>query len=189
MKHIMVDLETMSSSPRAAIVSIGAVEFSNLGLGREFYVNVELQSSLDYGLEIDGATVGWWLRQEPAAQQRLLDPTPQPLHLALDAFHVFLGETGAEFVWSKPADFDLAILHSAYRAKGHACGSIGERPWDRRKGRCMNTFLHTVQVLGVEPTLPPNGLAHDALSDSKYQAQVIVSALQQLVALGKKLAA
>ena len=46
MKHIMLDLETMSTASNAAIVAIGAVEFEpETGkLGREFYCNVSLAS-------------------------------------------------------------------------------------------------------------------------------------------------
>lgn len=49
MRRIMLYLETMDTAPTAAIIAIGAVEFDEHTLGREFYRVVDLQSSMDAG--------------------------------------------------------------------------------------------------------------------------------------------
>lgn len=54
MHNVMLDLETMGSGPRAAIVTIGAVFFDPMTgeLGEEFEAAIDLRSSAKYG-EID----------------------------------------------------------------------------------------------------------------------------------------
>jgi hypothetical protein len=53
--HLMLDIETMGNESFSSIVSIGALEFDiETGkTGREFYVNVDLQSCMDLGLIVD----------------------------------------------------------------------------------------------------------------------------------------
>lgn len=60
MKNVMLDLETMGSGSKAAIVSIGAVLFDPMTgeTGAEFYQVVSLNSSAHYG-ELDPGTVIW----------------------------------------------------------------------------------------------------------------------------------
>ena len=73
--EVMLDLETMSTSSSAAIVSIGAVKFDPHGkIGdfgdpanaeyKPFYCTVELTSCIDAGLHVSGSTIEWWLKQE-----------------------------------------------------------------------------------------------------------------------------
>ncbi len=47
--HLMLDIETMGNESFSSIVSIGALEFNiETGkTGKEFYVNVDLQSCMD----------------------------------------------------------------------------------------------------------------------------------------------
>ena len=71
--NIMVDLETMATHPNAAIVAIGAVRFME-DLQDSFYQEVDLQSSIRAGLDVDGATVNWWLMQEEAAREAITAP-------------------------------------------------------------------------------------------------------------------
>ncbi len=69
MQNVMIDLETLGTRPGSVILSIGAVEFDrDLGLGREFYVELNQASSITAGLTTDDATVDWWLDQEDAAR-------------------------------------------------------------------------------------------------------------------------
>jgi DNA polymerase III epsilon subunit-like protein len=64
--HVMVDIETMGNESYSSIVSIGALEFDlETGeTGREFYVNVDLQSCIDVGLILNASTVMWWMSQD-----------------------------------------------------------------------------------------------------------------------------
>ena len=87
--HLMLDIETMGNESFSSIVSIGALEFDiETGkTGKEFYVNVDLQSCMDLGLIVNASTVMWWLNQNEQARKDLTDRTVLPIQKAL----LFLG--------------------------------------------------------------------------------------------------
>lgn len=164
----MVDVETIGQGPRAALASVGWCLFDverAHAPGHAGKVNVLLSSSTNAGLEADGATVEWWLRQSEEARAALLDPEPVPLVEALRAVSSALSP--AKYVWAKPPQFDLVILRSAYRA-------LGKRPpWHPRQERCLRTlidlaFQHGNPFDGLEV----EGPRHCAMVDAVAQARV-----------------
>ena len=121
-KHIMLDLETFSSSSRAAIVSIGAVVFDleTYTIGESFKVNVDPRSSQAAGLEIDADTVMWWMHQGEDAVKGLRNPAPLALDIALGMFRnwAFAVAGTGYYVWGNGATFDNVVLRSSYAALG-----------------------------------------------------------------------
>ena len=168
---VMVDLETMSTSHDAAIVAIGAVAF-NVSTGKmcdtDFYCTVDLQSSIDTGGKVDGATVMWWLKQGDEARAALAN-SPRSLATALLGFNVFVNQftVGREKarVWGNGATFDNVVLASAYRR----CGL--ELPWSFRNDRCYRTM----KALRPSVTVENVGVAHNALHDALYQASHLIA--------------
>ncbi len=64
-RHLMVDLETLATSPDAVILTLGAVTFDPAS-DRTFdklYYRVDLDSCTNLGMRIDDATVDWWSKQ------------------------------------------------------------------------------------------------------------------------------
>lgn len=163
--HIMVDLETMSLRPNAALVSIGAVLMTYRGeeIGH-FYRSISLASSVDAGLHIDPGTVMWWLQQSDPARSALAVQV-RPLHEVLHEFaewaDVQVPGGGLVGIWGNGAAADNVWLAEAYRAVGFP------RPWSHRQDRCYRTFRAMHQ--DVENP-PPNGAEHDALADARWQA-------------------
>lgn len=178
----MVDLETLSTSPTASILSIGAVVFGDAhlskapeGYTREFYQNVD-----DPTGTIDSDTVMWWLKQSKEAQERLLK-LRAPLDEALYRFVHWcsMHQTGSvtglyspgerpnvEF-WSRSPSFDEVILQSAYvRANVFS-------PLNFRQSR----DCRTIEALAGFPFKPTEGLAHDSLSDAREQAKHVTACL------------
>mgnify|MGYP001570203984 CR=1 FL=1 len=173
-KHVMIDLETMSTAPNAAIVQIGVEFFDPLGpilytspSGRCW--NVDLRSCQKAGLHIDGDTVVWWLQQPKEAQDALLSPDPLPVSLALHELatlsdgHGFVVQWDEYCVWSHGATFDCVILDQAYRA-------VGKRtPWHFRNVRDTRTLFDLVDP-NQEIALEDVGPRHHALWDAWRQA-------------------
>ncbi len=171
--HIMIDLETMSMSMRAAIVSIGAVAFTADGLlssiRNPFYRNVNLQSCLQAGLDVDGETVYWWLGQSEEARAALL-PERLPISVALMHLREWIPDDA--MIWSNGAAFDLPILRSAY----DACGLT--LPWSRKNEQCFRTLKGLTKG---KVDLPPDpGTKHNALDDATWQATCAVQMLAYL---------
>lgn len=160
--RVMVDLETLSNAPNAAIVQIGAVDDG----GRTFVLRVSAQSSMDAGLKADGSTIEWWMQQSEEARLRVFGEGPkEKLLVALSAFTCWL--PGGEYeVWSNGWQ-DLAWLESAYRA----CKIL--TPWPYHAGRDLRVLR------GLYPAVakPEPTLKHDALADAAAQMAYLAAML------------
>lgn len=159
--HIMLDIETMGNKSRSSIISVGALEFDiETGeTGREFYVNVCLQSCIDIGLTVEASTIMWWLSQSEQARTDLTNREVVPIVEALWKFSGFCNVN--QQVWGNSARFDCGILQDAYNAAGIPI------PWDFRKERCVRTLVSFNPE--IKKNYPPSGTAHNALSDCYTQ--------------------
>ena len=170
MSHVMVDLETLSTSDNALIVSIGAVRFNPLApeVFDQFHVGIDLDSlpGNAYGFDISPATVGWWLASDRAAGRDALSQVDKTdIASALDGFSLWLGPNAR--VWGNGASFDNVILRNAYEKLGL------EAPWPFYRDRCYRTIKNLAPELKAERI----GAHHSALDDALTQ----VSHLQKLV--------
>lgn len=176
--HLMFDLETMGRSSRAAIVQIGACAFDpETGeIYRRMLVNVDLQSSIDAGLEVEGSTVKFWMEQPPAARTFLSDVVcghvygKTDIYNALGVFGDFVRASNPCPIWSH-ATFDVPIIVSAYKAAG------SKQPPFRYQD-CMD--LRTLIQLADYKRPDHDGIPHDALSDCEYQVRYCVEAMKKL---------
>ena len=174
MTHVMVDLETLATSSNALILSIGAVKFDPLSdqVLDQFHVGVDLDSlpSNAYGLDIEAATVLWWLNAQRAAGREALEAVPKAdLASVLDGFSMWIGRNAK--VWGNGASFDNVILRNAYTKLGLVC------PWSFWNDRCYRTFKNLAPSIKTERV----GAYHSALDDAVTQAshmQKIVHALK-----------
>jgi exodeoxyribonuclease VIII len=168
MDNVMLDLETMGTGPNAAIIAIGAVAFEPTGgLGSTFYQVVGLNSSVEYGGEMDASTVLWWMKQDDAARKEFARPGSHILS-ALEDFGMWIkGQqpTAEVKVWGNGAAFDNVILRSAYVRAG-----IGV-PWKYNGDRCYRTIKATRPDIKIAPI----GTAHNALDDAMHQAKTLIS--------------
>lgn len=182
MKDVMVDLETLDSTPTSLILSIGAVEFEpNTGaLGKEFYEVLSIESCAEHGLTVSTATKQWWSRQSPEART-VLDAAGNPgawsLAMALGMFAGWISSCaplGSVRVWGNGADFDNAILANAYRAIGQPL------PWKFYNNRCFRTLKNMPGVRAAIAEPVRQGTFHNALDDAKHQARWAAHILQRL---------
>lgn len=175
--HIVVDLETMSTAPDAAIVSIGAVHINLDAMKVDlpvWYGTVDLSSSMAYGGRVDGSTIMWWLGQSEIAR-KTLSVTPVGLELALQSLRTWMLRWGSEKelrMWGYGADFDCSILANAFRSVSMP------PPWEYRHARCLRTLkavlrdkLANIQYIGV---------AHNALDDAMHQGNVLIECAKVL---------
>lgn len=164
---VMLDLETMSVRPDAAVVAIGAVAFDRAAarILSEFYVRVDLASAQRCGGHLDADTVIWWLQQSEAARAELWHADRRDLMVALLEFQRWIksvAEAETVKVWGDGSDFDNVILASAYRS------AYLEQPWRWWNNRCFRTLRK--QHPGIEAPALDDLVEHHALSDAKHQA-------------------
>ena len=161
---IMIDLETLATSPDAAILTIGAVRFDPFGRERDrpemtkFYAKVDIDSCHDLGLVTSDDTIAWWANQSKEAQEAAFDPEGrQPIRQVFDDLYKFCW--GAKRVWSNGASFDVVICETVFRKLNKAI------PWKFWEIRDVRTAFD----LGINPQRPPI-TAHHALEDAWNQA-------------------
>jgi len=159
-RHCMIDLETMDTSPRATVLTLGAVHFNPYGNGYGdkiyFRINIDDQDAL--GRKVDPGTLEWWARQDPAIMEEAFSPDDRvPLVDAIDQFHKFAW--GCDCFWSHGATFDLVILEDIYRQLGKPM------PWNFWQLRDTRTLFD----LGYDSDMPTNS-KHNALEDAIRQS-------------------
>ena len=114
--HICVSIETLSTQPDAAIVTIAAVKFSLTEKESEsFVVNINPISSKESGLRISKDSLDWWKSQKPE-DICLWQNSQTDLVEALEEFTTFCGNTKHTNFWSIRSRFDFPILESSFRA-------------------------------------------------------------------------
>ena len=162
-EHLMLDIETMGNESFSSIISIGALEFNiNTGnTGREFYVNVDLQSCINLGLKVNADTIMWWMDQSDEARKSLMSTDAVSINVALcklSKFFIFDYQ-----VWGNSARFDCGIIENAF----NKCGL--KLPWEFWNERDVRTLV------SFDPEAKKNckfsGVAHNALSDCYHQAK------------------
>lgn len=162
--NIMLDLETLSSEPDAAIVSIGLCTFSAFGPGdfrpSTYYTAVRPKSAQAFGGRIDASTVAWWMRQSESARE-IFAAEGKSITDALLEVTAFVRGFARPKIWGNGASFDNVVLRQAYKRL-----SI-EAPWEWRDDRCYRTLKN------MRPDVPfePFGTAHNALDDAIAQAR------------------
>lgn len=166
-ERVMVDIETLGLETGAAILSIGAVKFTEDGLGDEFYEEVSLASCQEAGLEIDAETLEWWLDQDDAVTGILTGG--RRLEDVLGDFYGWFPNDGAE-VWANSPSFDCEHLENAFDTIGMT------EPWEFRDERDVRTLRSLPCAAEVEM----DGDEHDALDDAKYQARIVSKTLSRL---------
>ena len=161
---IMIDLETLATSPDAAILTIGAVKFDPFGDDvndpkcTKFYTRVDLDSCDKIGLVTNDDTIAWWANQSKEAQDEAFGETDRVD--IVDAMHqLYKFCWGAKRVWSHGATFDIVICEHIFRKIGKAI------PWSFWEVRDTRTLFD----IGINPNRPPV-LKHHALEDAWNQA-------------------
>lgn len=167
--HVVIDLETMGTSPGSAIVAIGAVSFTDKAIDGHFYQRVCLKSCTDAGLTIDPDTVMWWLKQSDEARLEIAKPG-EPLAEVLQAFTEWITARnlvvgGVLRVWGNGPTLDLALLEESYKV----CHRL--LPWSFRDERCFRTMRAMFPEVEVNCF---DGVAHHALSDAQWQADHLI---------------
>lgn len=157
--NVMLDLETMDTAATAAIISIGAVRFTEDSVVDEFYATIDLESSIACGGTLSGSTIKWWM-QQPNKSEAFKDADSLPSALLL--LSNWLPENVR--IWGNGSDFDNVILANAYKN----CGLI--RPWIYYNNMCYRTMKNLAPNIKMER----DGQHHNALDDARSQAKHLI---------------
>lgn len=177
-KDFVLDLETMGTNPKDAIMSIGIapVDTKTRTIGEGFYTRISLESCQKLGMNLDASTVLWWMQQEEAARQEFKgNYAHTPIKDALLKTRDFIKEQAGDFeldeirVWGNGAMMDNAMLLAAFDM------AKVEAPWSYRGDMCYRTLRALAP--NAEKVAPE--IAHHALSDAEAQAMTLLNILDE----------
>lgn len=150
--NIGVDLETLSTLPTAAIISIAAKEFSLDANDQEeehwaqFKVNINATSCALNGYHIEEETCRWWSEREQDAKESVLNGVVKTIHDGLKVFRDWVLDTKSHhkadevLIWMQGTDFDGSILRYALR-KEFADQGRKAVPWGHTALRDARTYI------------------------------------------------
>ena len=172
-KHGMIDIETLSTSPTAAVIAIGAVAWLEGRVEQHETFEVLIDPSIAVGTR-DPRTLQWWDEQDPSVRGRMFSGKALTSEALVQLRNWYLRQ-GIEEVWANAPTFDLIILEASFRATGV------EIPWMFRDTRCMRTLTRLAKRRGIDyQPAYENRMAHDALSDALAQARAVDLILSKL---------
>lgn len=176
-KHIMVDLETLSTKSNAVILTIGAIKFDPTVESLEgdlFYRKIDLNSYNNVnGFDLDLNTLCWWHKQvQQAREEAFLGDNRIPLTRALNEFKDWIGTNS--YLWANGSIFDIPILCNAYNVLGM------EEPWEYWNVRDTRTIYSLAKVDLKSCPLPENMVAHNAIADCYRQVIALKLAFKKL---------
>lgn len=147
--NVVIDLETLSTSPHSVILSVGAVAES----GEQFYTELDWRAQTFRHTDPD--TCLWWGQQEkdlcPLKGEVKLSDCLMDLNYWLADY-----EKDNLFVWARGPQFDIVILEDAYKE------AMLPIPWKYRNVRDIRTAL----ALSSNPVLFEPARKHHALEDA-----------------------
>ncbi|WP_335989561.1 3'-5' exonuclease [Pseudoalteromonas sp. CH_XMU1449-3] len=177
-KDFMLDLESMGTDPKDALLSIGIspMNIEERTIGKGFYTRISLESCQELGMNINASTVIWWLEQSQEARDEFKgNYAHTPITTALAAVSEFISNQAGDTpqdqirVWGNGSMMDNALLLAAYDMAGMSA------PWTHRGDMCYRTLRALApNVERVKPTI-----AHHALSDAEAQAKTLFAILDE----------
>lgn len=174
---IMFDIETLSTTPEAVVLSVGAVKFDSKGDHRSItdkqHWRLDIDNQLDNGRDVSESTMEWWSEQDIEVRAEVFAPDNRvPVQEFFSEFNRYM--TGADKIWCQGPQFDAVIIENLYRQFSHH--------WNWQFWQIMDsrTLINTAKIMNPEYADPRKALQqnlHNAAEDSYYQAL----AVQQII--------
>lgn len=181
MKRVMLDLETLSTFPNAAVIAIGVVIREDANPNHRQARSWFIDKDFVIGHQ-DHATQEWWNAQDPRVRNQVFGGNQLPKE-ALQELNGFLrsndinpddGGDGYR-CYASPAMFDFPILRHQYQ-------QLGLLPaWHWRSERCLSTIKKEIRDhFNVEiPDIVPD-LAHHPVHDCLAQFEELDCCFSEL---------
>jgi len=173
---IMIDIESLDTTPDCVILTIGAVRFDPKGSGvverLELRPTIEDQTEI-YNRSINEDTLRWWSEQSPEALEEALgDRGRTPFSECMETLYKFCWNRRA--VLSNGASFDCVVMESAWRQVSDKPNPI---PWPFYTIRDTRTLY---EIAGVKLSDGGHSTSHKAVEDAERQAIVVQKAYKKL---------
>lgn len=169
--HVMIDMETLSTEPDAAIVEISLAQFNPRSgkIFKELKVKFDIDDVLKSGYDVSKSTlIDFWLNQPEEVRKDVLIDNNNRRSLLNGWSEVchFIESIDNPFVWGKGPTFDIA--KAAYAIKQEVSTTL---PWKYYNERCVRS------ILAIDPKLAKSvvfeGAKHESMNDVKHQIKQV----------------
>lgn len=177
MKGMMLDIETLSTKPNAAVLSIGLAAFDDERVIDTLGIQIDPEEVFG---DISTSTVRFWVKQSAEAQVYSFEGKTSQYHAAWELGEFFRTHKPDE-VWANSPQFDLIILESWWSELIER-GSLPrgtKLPWTYRQPRDCRTMFAEARRLGIEVD-QSTGTLHNPVDDAANQARAIIQIRQML---------
>jgi exodeoxyribonuclease VIII len=167
MAHLMIDIETLGTTPDAHILTIAAQIFDPLQrdwLGQSYYARIDFESQENR--RIEQGTLEWWATQKESQTEAFAEDNRIPLDQALTELGRLIWQS--KRIWANGSNFDMTILEDAYKSYNMAL------PWQYFHVRDART------VYSLTPNLNSYPASHHALEDCRRQIDLLWDSLESL---------
>ncbi len=181
--HVMVDIETFSTNPKAVVTQIAMVPFTKDEVfhTKALNVYVEIQPQLDVGREVNANTLLFWLEQSEHARTELADGlkrysvSPRDAMTKVFTWPSLMLETNWKSiagVWSKSPQFDITILESLFRDFGR------EAPWTKKFRTVRDVRAYADFLPADHKSADLTGFEHEAVYDCLKQIETVQAVMK-----------
>ena len=168
--HAMIDLETLHTTPRASVLTVGGVKFdpfSNTEPHSEFYYKLDLDSQ---DRDVSDDTIAWWGNQDAKVQEEAFSTEGREhIDVFLDSLPKWM--VGVDVLWGHGYGFDITIIEDMLRQRQKP---IPWQFWQVRDSRTLFTMCKTDPRKAMQSDL------HNALADAYFQAKGVQMAYKEL---------
>lgn len=169
---VMIDIETLGTSFKCPVISIGAAAFDLTSVLSTHYTALDVAQQIDSGTRLaDASTIKWWMSQSNAAKTVFKEDAIK-VEKALEALTNYIKSLDADvYVWGNGATFDISILESLYADYKMPV------PWKYNRVMDQRTIK---RFLGKNIDIIRKGTYHNAVDDAVTQAEFIQACLKTL---------
>ena len=168
----MIDLETLSTTPDAVILTVGGVKFDphhSVEPYQPMYFRVNVDEQTAIGRNVMQQTLDWWATQPADVRDEALGDNDR-IHLDAMIKNINKWSVGVDVFWCQGPLFDYAILQHLYKQMETPV------PWNYWQIRDSRTLFSLVPR---DPNEKRTGL-HNALEDCYFQARKVQQVFRDL---------
>ena len=168
--HAMIDLETLHTTPRTAVLTVGGVKFNPLDDSEphtEFYFKLDIDSQ---DRDVSDDTIAWWGQQDAKVQEEAFSPQGR-VHMDDFLDHLPKWMVGVDVLWGHGYGFDITIIEDMLRQREKPI------PWQFWQVRDSRTLFSCCKV---DPRKAMQSDLHNALADAYFQAKGVQMAYKEL---------
>lgn len=169
--EVMVDIESLSSQPDAAIIAIGLVHFDQEEILDEYEILMDPMLAIGHRSE---STIDWWNTQNPKVRDKMMSGELTPWEACEEMVEI-VSSWNCKIIWANSPSFDIALLRSLF-----AICDV-KFPFHFTKERDFRTLANLAEI---DYSAAYRGRkSHDAVDDAKAQAKAVQIIRQELLCL------